>query len=119
MASEVEFSDIAEWYARDLVGCSDARNVEREAYAEEREARALEREILCRERPPVPNLRDLLVSVDVTIAMCDAILRFRPAGSSEATVATEVKTAATQSAEEIRAALYPQIDQTAAKTGKK
>ena|ERR1700741_2881563 len=119
MAVEIEFSDVAEWYACDRVRRSEAWGVEREAYAEEREARALEREVLGLERPPVPVLRDLLVSVEVTIAMCDAILLHRPADSREATVAAEVKTAATASAQEIRAALCPPVDQTAAKAGKK
>jgi len=119
MAGEIEFRDVAEWYANDLLRRSDAWNVEREAYAEEREARELEREVLRQDSRPVPNLRDLLVSVDVTIAMCDAILRMAPAGSNEATIATEVKTAAVQSDQEIRAALWPQIDPAAARAGKK
>jgi hypothetical protein len=97
-----EYGDIAEWYARDSFRSSDAQNVEREAYAEEREAYALERELLHPHGLPVPTLRDLLTSLDVTIRMCTVQLDKMPADWGDRQTVTDVQTAAQKSAQSVR-----------------
>ena len=58
---------------------SDAQNVVRAAYAEEREARALEREVRGQEILQFPGLRDLLQWTEGMIALTQTILDQRPA----------------------------------------